>query len=394
MKHDFDEYVNRRGTECKKYSEEVFNKDVIPMWIADTDFKAPKPVVDALTARMAEGVYGYPPVSKRLYAAVVRWEKVRFGWNIPDCAVEYVPGVIGGIISAVRALSRPGDNIVIQSPCYPPFSDLAEHNGRHLLRNKMLLKEGAYHIDFQDLEMKLKDSRTKLFILCNPQNPTGRVFTKEELVRIGELCFKYHVIVLADEIHCDIVYQGQTHIPFGSLREDFAMNSITFINPSKTFNLPGFRTAALICLNPILKSAVHDVIVNNKAIGENICGTLALCTAYESCDYYADQMVEYLQHNKDYLERALEDIKEIHVIKAQGTYLLWLDCRNLHMSQSELATFFKDEVKIGLNDGASFGPDGVGFMRINIGCTKKTLEEAVMRIKNALKTRSQGGALC
>lgn len=234
--HDFDEVVNRRGTDSKKYS--VYPEDVIPMWIADSDFKAPQPVVDALVARMQQGVYGYTPISERLKKAGAGWQKKRFGWDVEPEWVEFVPGVITGLICAVRALSQPGDNIVIQSPCYPPFSDLSDHNGRHLLRNKLVLTGDHYEIDFEDFEEKCKDPRTKLFILCNPQNPTGHVFTKEELTKLGNICMKYHVIVLADEIHQDLVSSGHKHIPFASICEEFEQNSVSFMNPSKTFNVP------------------------------------------------------------------------------------------------------------------------------------------------------------
>ncbi len=343
--HDFDEVVDRRGTDSKKYSQ--YPADVLPMWIADSDFKAPKPVVDALVERMQQGVYGYTPISSRLRAAAAKWQTERFGWNVDESWVEFVPGVISGVISAVRALSHPGDNIVIQTPCYPPFTDLSDHNGRHLLRNALVLKDGRYEIDFEDFEEKAKDPRTKLFILCNPQNPTGRVFTREELVRLGEICLKHHVIILADEIHQDMVYQGHTHIPFASISKEFEQNTIAFMNPSKTFNLPGFRTAAFISANPVLKSLVHDVVVNNKAIGENICGTLAFCTAYEQCGYYADQIAAYVEKNRDLVEESLKDFDKIDVIHAEGTYLLWLDCRKTGMSQKELDDFFVNTLSWG-----------------------------------------------
>ncbi len=380
--HDFDEVVERRGTDSKKY--QVYPNDVIPMWIADSDFKAPKPVVDALVERMQQGVYGYTPVSSRLRNAAAKWQETRFGWKVDPDTVEFVPGVISGVISAVRALSHPGDNIVIQTPCYPPFTDLAEHNGRNLLRNKMVWKDGHYEIDFEDFEKKVKDPRTKLFILCNPQNPTGRVFTREELTRLGELCLKYHVIVLADEIHGDIVYSGHQHIPFASISKEFEQNTVSFMNPSKTFNLPGFRTAAFIAANPVLKNAVHDVVVNNKAIGENICGTLAFCTAYEECAYYADQIVPYLEANRDLVEETLKDVDGIEVIHAEGTYLLWLDCRKLNMSQEELDKFFLETVKLYLNSGKTFGPEGESFLRMNIACPHSTVKEALERIKTAV----------
>lgn len=383
--HNFDEVVNRKNTDSKKYSEEFFPSDVIPMWIADTDFKAPQPIVDALVERMTEGIYGYTPISKRLHAAARYWEKTRFGWKIPEDAVEFVPGVISGIISSVRALSRPGDNIVINTPCYSPFTELAAHNGRHLLRNEMILKDGKYEIDFEDFEAKVSDSRTKLFILCNPQNPTGRVFTKEELTKMGELCMKYHVKVIADEIHSDIVYPGHTHIPFASLSKDFEENTVTFINPSKTFNVPGFRTAAFICMDPVIKSAIHDVVVNNKAFGENICGTIAFYTAYECCAYYADQLVEYLNENKKLMEKAFDNNEKMDLIKAEGTYLFWIDCHKLGMAQSELMDFFVKKIKIGVNNGIAFGPEGKGFVRMNIGCAKPVLIEALSRIEKAVK---------
>ena len=381
--HDFDEVVNRRGTDSKKYS--VYPEDVIPMWIADSDFKAPQPVVDALVERVQQGVYGHTPVSPRLKAAAAKWQETRFGWEVNPDAVEFVPGVISGVISAVRALSHPGDNIVIQTPCYPPFTDLSEHNGRHLLRNELILKDGRYEIDFEDFEAKVKDPRTKLFILCNPQNPTGRVFSREELIRLGELCLKYHVTVLSDEIHSDLVYSGHKHIPFASISKEFEQNTISFMNPSKTFNLPGFRTAAFIAANPVLKNAVHDMVVNNKAIGENICGTVAFCTAYEQCAYYADQMVAYLEENRNLVEETLKDVNGIDVIHAEGTYLLWLDCRKLNMSQEELDRFFVETVKLGLNSGKSFGPEGAGFLRMNIACPRSTVKEAMNRIVTAVK---------
>ena len=382
--HDFDEVVDRRGSDSKKYS--LYPEDVIPMWIADTDFKSPQPVVEALVKRMQAGIYGYTPTSERLKIAAARWQKLRFGWDVDPAAVEYIPGVIAGVISAVRAFSQPGDNIVVQSPCYPPFSDLADHNGRHLLRNRLVRKNDRFEIDFEDFEAKIADSRTKLFILCNPQNPSGRVYTREELIRLGELCLRHHIIVLADEIHADIVFDKRKHIPFASLSTEFAQNCISFMNPSKTFNVPGFRTAVFIAKNPILKEAVHQIIVDNKASGEKICGTIALCAAYEECGYYADQLVAYLQSNRDYAEERLGKIKGVIPSRLEGTYLMWLDCRGLEMSQKELDRFFVDRVKVGLNSGTTFGPEGEGFLRMNIACPRATLTKALDRIEAAVKS--------
>lgn len=382
LTHNFDEIVDRRGTDAKKYL--LYPEDVLPMWIADSDFKAPQPVIDALTRRIAQGVYGYPPISGQLKRAAARWQTVRFGWKVDPEWVEYVPGVIAGVICAVRALSRPGDNIVIQSPCYAPFADLAAHNGRHLLRNQLILRDGHYEIDFEDFEEKASDPRTRLFILCNPHNPTGRVFTREELTRLGEICLRHHVIVLADEIHHDVVYAGSRHIPFASLSPELAARTVSFMNPSKTFNVPGFRTAAFIAENPLLKDAVHQVVVDNKAFGENLCGTIAFCTAYESCDYYADQLTAYLDGNRKMLARGLEQVPEIRMISSEGTYFAWLDCRALGMTQDELDQFFVNRVKLGLNSGRSFGPDGTGFLRLNFACPRAVAEEALGRIVTQL----------
>ena len=382
--HNFDEPVNRRGTDAKKYSPDWYSEDILPMWIADTDFKSPQPVIDALITRMQQGVYGYPVVSQAFKEAIQYWEKTRFGWEIPTEAVEFVPGVIPGIICAVRAMSHPGDNIVINTPCYPPFKDLSDHNGRHLLWNELKLKNGKYTIDFEDLEEKLSQTRTKLFILCNPQNPTGRVFSREELVKIGELCLRHRVFVISDEIHCDIVYKGHVHIPFGSISPEFAENSITFLNASKTFNTAGFRTAGFICMNQWIHQAVHEAVLDNKGIGENLAGTTATIAAYTKCAYYVDQMMEYLENNLDIVCSGLKKIERIRVVRPEGTYLLWLDCRDLGLSQLQLENFFRSKAKLGFNSGTGFGAEGTGFMRMNIGTQRANVEEAIKRITKAV----------
>ncbi len=384
--HNFDETVNRWGTGCKKYAADGYSEEVLPMWIADTDFKSPQPVIDALKKRIDHGVYGYPVVSQEFKKAIQYWQKIRFNWDIPMEAVEFIPGVIPGIICAMRALSCPGDNIVIHSPCYPPFRDLASHNGRHLLASRLKVINGQYRIDFEDLEQKLSDIRTKLFILCNPQNPTGRVFDLEELKRIGELCVKYQVVVLSDEIHGDLVYKGYKHVPFASISKEFADNSIIFVNASKTFNTAGFRTAGLICLNPHMKALVHEAILDNKGIGENIGGTTAAIAAYNHCSYYADQLVDYLEGNLDIVCDELRKTDKIQLIRPEGTYLLWLDCRKLAMSESQLVDFFEKKAKLRFNNGTSFGLEGTGFMRMNIATQRVNVQEAMRRILEALQS--------
>ena len=382
MQHNFDEPVVRRGTDSKKYLH--YGPDVLPMWIADTDFRCPQPVIDACVGRMQEGVYGYPDVSPAYKAAIALWQKKRFGWEVPAEACEFVPGVIPGIICAVRALSHPGDNVAMLSPSYPPFHDLTVHNGRNELRCELKPVNGHYGIDFDLLEKQLSDVRTKLFLLCNPHNPTGRVFTREELCRIGELCLKHHVTVLSDEIHEDIVYKGYKHTPFASISPEFAQNSVTFVNASKTFNVAGFRSAGFICLNPAMKSLIHEAVLDNKGIGENLCGTQATIAAYTQCDYYADQLVPYLEKNLDLLCETIAKTDKISLIRPEGTYLIWLDCRKMGLTQPELVKFFEEKAKLGLNNGATFGTEGVGHMRINIATTHANMEEAMRRLTEAL----------
>ena len=384
MQHNFDEPVVRRGTDCKKYLH--YGPDVLPMWIADTDFKCPQPVVDACVKRMMDGVYGYPEVSEEYKAAIALWQKKRFNWDVPAACCEFVPGVIPGIICAVRALSHPGDNIAMFTPSYPPFNDMAVHNGRNVLRCELKAVNGHYEIDFDQLEGFLAQERTRLFLLCNPHNPTGRVFTREELERLGELCLKHRVIVLSDEIHADIVYKGFRHIPFGSISPEFAQNSVTFVNASKTFNVAGFRSAGFICLNADMKGRIHEAVLDNKGIGENLCGTQATIAAYTQCDYYADQLVEYLEKNLDLLCDTIAKTDKITLLRPEGTYLIWLDCRNMGMKQSDLVKFFEEKAKLGLNNGITFGPEGEGHMRINIGTTRANMEEAMRRLTAALAT--------
>ena len=384
MQHNFDEPVVRRGTDSKKYLH--FAEDVLPMWIADTDFKCPQPVIDACVNRMKEGVYGYPDVSPAYKQAIACWQKKRFGWDVPAEACEFVPGVIPGIIAALRALSHPGDNLVMLTPSYPPFHDLTAHNGRNELRCELKPVNGHYEVDFDLLEKHMSDVRTKVFLLCNPHNPTGRVFTKEELTRMGELCLKHHVVALVDEIHEDIVYSGSKHTPFASICPEFAQNSVTFVNASKTFNVAGFRSAGFICLNPEMKSMVHEAVLDNKGIGENLCGTQATIAAYTQCDYYADQLVPYLEKNLDLLCETIAKTDKITLLRPEGTYLIWLDCRKMGLSQPELVKFFEEKAKLGLNNGATFGPEGVGHMRINIATTHANMEEAMRRLTAALET--------
>lgn len=384
MQHNFDEQFTRTDWDSKKHSTEFYSEGVIPMWIADTDFKAPQPVIDAMRQRVDAGVFGYTVPSRRLREAAAGWYRQRFGWTIAPEHIHYSPGVVAGIVLVLRALTIPGDNVVVQAPCYTPFMNITRDNGRNLLFNPLRLENGRYELDFVDLECQLSQPRTRILILSNPQNPSGRVFTREELQRIGELCLKHHVFVISDEIHCDFIYPGHRHIPFGSLSPAFSQNSISFINPSKTFNLAGLHTAVMLSENTGVLARVIELMTASKMVSENIFGSLAFATAYEKCAYYVDEQIAYLDVNRHMAEAFFSDIPEIDFIMPEGTYLFWLDCRKLGLEQPELVSLFRDKARLGLSDGLSYSPYGRGFMRLNAACTHATMAEALRRIRAAL----------
>lgn len=384
LKHNFDELVNRRGTGCKKW--DTYPEDVIPMWIADTDFKCPQPIIDAMVKRAQHGIYGYPDIYKSFEESVANWQKKRFGWEVSPDWVEYTPAVIPAIVYAMQAFTNPGDNVVIQMPAYHPFHDIIPNNGRHILGNEMILKEdGSYEIDFENLEELLSKKRTTMFLLCSPHNPTGKCFTREELTRISEFCLKHNVFVVSDEIHSDIVYKGNKHIPFGSISQEAADNCVVCVNPSKTFNIAGVRTGAAIIPNRKNHDRFYAPLENLKAYGRTIFGTLPIEVAYNECDYYADQLLEYLEGNLAYLKTFLaERVPKIKVGNPQATYLIWLNCKALNMGPKELQKFFLEEAKVAMNEGSTFKTGGAGFMRMNIACPRARLVEALNRIEAAV----------
>lgn len=386
MQHDFDCIVDRRSSDSVKYSRGACPDNVIPMWIADTDFAAPKEIGEALAKRALHPCYGYPFADPGFARAVAEWEKVRFGWQIEEEWVLYASGVLPYITFILETFSQPGDGVLIQTPVYPPFHWLVKNNGRKLITNPMVRDEsGRYFMDFEDLERKFRENQVKVMLLCNPQNPTMRSFTEQELRKVGELCVKYKVLVISDEIHCDICYPGSRHIPFASLSDEISGITITLINPSKTFNVAGLRAGAAILSNSDLRTKLKETVVNHKGDSRNIFGSEALIAAYTSCGYYADELVEYLYENcrlvKEYLER---EIPEIRMAKPEATYLLWLDCRGLELGQKELCDFFEQKAGILLNDGLTFGEEGRGFMRMNAACPRTVLKEALERIKSAV----------
>ena len=384
MQHNFDELIERRGTECKKWN--TYDADVIPMWIADTDFKCPQPVIDAMVKRAEHGIFGYPTNLNSFEQSIVNWQKKRFGWEVQTDWVEYTPAVIPAIVYAMYAFTNPGDNIVIQMPAYHPFHAIIPDNGRHILGNPLILREdGSYDVDFENLEELLKKRKTTMFLLCSPHNPTGKCFSREELTKMSELCLKYNVFVVSDEIHSDIIYSGNQHIPYGSLSQAAADNCVVCVNPSKTFNIAGVRTGAAIIPNRNNHDLFYAPLEALKAYGRTIFGTLPIEVSYNECEYYADQLLEYLEGNRKYLKEFLETkVPKIKMGNPQATYLMWLNCKELNLEPKELQQFFLQKAKVAMNEGSTFGPGGAGFMRMNIACPRSRLAEALERIEKAV----------
>jgi cysteine-S-conjugate beta-lyase len=386
LQHNFDEVIDRRHTQCKKW--DTYGEDVIPMWIADTDFKCPEPIVKAIQKRAEHAVYGYPCIDKSYEKAVCGWQQRRFHWMIEAEWVEYTPAVVPAIVYAMKAFTHPGDQVLVQVPAYHPFPQVIPHNGRHLVANPLQEQpDGSWAVDWADFEEKAADTRTTMFLLCSPHNPTGKCFTREELLRMAEICEKHHVFVVSDEIHSDIVYQGNVHIPFSSVSDWAANHCVVCVNPSKTFNIAGFRTGAAIIPNRNNHDLFYNEMANLKAFGRNIFGMLAVQTAYNECEYYADQLLDYLQANLQYTHTFLESrIPQIKLGPVQATYLLWLDCRALGMDHLSLMNFFLQQAKVAMNDGYTFGQGGDGFMRLNIACPRAQLQEALLRMERAVRS--------
>jgi cystathionine beta-lyase len=382
IRHDFDEIIERRGTDSEKWNN--YPPDVLPMWVADSDFRCPAPVIEALLERVRHGVFGYCKDDLgKVENASAFWMRTRFGWDVRPEWVVFSPGV-GTVLSvAVNAFTNPGDYVVIMTPIYPPFSSAPAFNGRKPLSAPLRAGPNGWEFDFDRLEALLAEPRSKLLLLCNPHNPTGKAASGDELLRIGELCVKHGVVVLSDEVHCDYVFPGRRHIPFASLSPETGDISLTAINPSKTFNLADLRTAGVIAGNRILRERYRTAVTNAK-LGRSSLGLLAYEVAYTQCAYYVDQLVPYIKGNLDCAVDYINNrIPGIGAVMPEATYLLWLDCRKLRPPQRSLADFFLREARVALNPGESFGPEGIGFMRLNAACPRAVLMEGLARIERA-----------
>jgi cystathionine beta-lyase len=355
---------------------------VLPLWVADMDLPAPGCVTEALKKRAGHPIYGYTVYPDRFFEAITGWMATRHGWRVEREWLLPVPGVVPSLNFLVTALTEPGEAVLIQPPVYHPFFRLGKNHGRRLLQNPLLYRDGRYEIDFDDFRAKAKEAR--LFVLCSPHNPVGRVWTKEELKRLATICLEEKCLIVSDEVHADIVYAPSRHTPVAALSPDIADITVTLNAPSKTFNVAGLGTAYAIVPNDSLRRRLQSDLRRYDLTMGNLFGIEALMTAYEGGEAWLEELLIYLQGNIDFVTDFLrERVPAIRPVAAEATYLMWLDCRGLGMDDEALEKFFVQKAKLGLNTGVSFGKEGSGFMRLNVACPRNTLEEAMKRLQNA-----------
>jgi len=383
----FSELHNRKNTRSVKWDmlEPVFQtSDVLPMWVADMDFKAPEAVNNALIKRAEHGIYGYTIIDDDVETAIVNWLEHRHDWKIDQKWLTFSPGVVTSLHMAIQAFTEPNDKVLIQTPVYGPFYNVIESHQRELVKNKLVYNGTSYSIDFEDFEEKLKTG-VKAFVLCSPHNPVGRVWKKEELEEMARLCLKYDVLIISDEIHADLVLPENKHIPIASLSEEIAENTITTMAPSKTFNLAGLQASFIVTKNKEMRLKLNDFLGKQGFHMLNTMGNAAIEAAYNDGEAWLDELLTVIDDNKKYVTEMFErNTPELKVVNLEGTYLLWIDCSDLNMDNKELNKFMIEKAKVGLNAGADYGEEGDQFMRMNIGCPKATVEEGVQRMVDAV----------
>lgn len=385
MKYDFDEIIDRRGTNCVKW-DSAENPDVLPMWVADMDFRTAPAIIDALRRRVDHGIFGYTRVPQNYYDAITGWFARRHGWNIDKNWIIYTSGVVPALSAIIKALTMPGDKVLIQTPVYNCFFSSIRNNGCEIVESSLVHADNTYSIDFEDLERKASDPKVKAMILCNPHNPAGRVWGRDELIRIGEICIRHDVVVIADEIHCELVMPGYEYTPFASISEDFSRHSVSCVSPSKAFNIAGLQIANIVCADAGRRAKIDRAININEVCDVNPFGVIALQAAYNEGAEWLDQLLEYIHGNYEYMRRFCEEhMPDFPITKLEGTYLVWMDCRKFGMTSAELEKVLIQDAKLWLNAGTMYGKDGEGFMRWNIACPRARIIEGLKRFEKFAK---------
>ncbi len=388
MDYNFDKEIDRRGTYSYKWDSAYRyfgTNDLIPLWIADMDFKAPPEVVKALEKRASHGIYGYTKEESEHKQPFMNWTKKRYGYEIEEDWIINTPGVVPVICAAIQSLTEKGDSVLIQPPVYPPFFSSIQNNDRKLVLNPLKFENGKYEINFEDFESKIKDENVKLFLLCNPQNPVGRVWSIEDLEKILKICNENNVFVVSDEIHGDIIYKDSKFNSVLNLGEKYHDRVIVATAPSKTFNIAGLYYSNIIIPDKSLRDTIQKVFTQLNVSSENVFSIEASKVVYEYGENWLDQLIEYLGETADYVVDFIkEKLPKVKAYKPESTYLMWLDFRELFDSQEKLMDFLINEAKVGLNDGTTFSEDYVGFVRLNIASPRNIVKEGLERIENAL----------
>lgn len=382
MKYDFDEVISRRGTLSYKW-DSATDAEVLPLWVADMDFRTSPAIIEALQRRVAHGIFGYTRVPDAYYQAVTNWFARRHGWNIQREWMIYTSGVVPAVSAVIKALTVPGDKVLVQTPVYNCFFSSIRNNGCTLAASPLLRVGNTWQMDFEDLERKASDPDVKVFLLCNPHNPVGRVWTREELLKAGEICSRHGVTVVSDEIHCELVYPGHAYTPFASISDDFSAHAIVCISPSKAFNIAGLQIANIVVPDEEVRRKIDKAININEVCDVNPFGVTATIAAYTEGEEWLNQLLVYLQVNykwmQDYCRTHLPDFP---ISDLEGTYLVWMDCSILHKTSDVLEQELLDESKLWLNAGTMYGAEGEGFMRWNIACPRSVLAEGLERFRS------------
>ena len=390
MEYNFDELTDRRHSGSYKW-DSAAEDGVLPMWVADMDFRTLPAIVEALQKRVAHGIFGYTKVPGAYYDAIIRWFSGQHGWSMEREWIIYTIGVVPAVSAIIKAMTRPGDKVIVQTPVYNCFFSSIRNNGCEVLSSPLVRKGDTYAVDFDDLEAKASDPRAKVFLLCNPHNPAGRVWTAEELRRMGDICIRHGVFIISDEIHCELVHPGYVYTPFASLGEEYVKHSSTCISPSKAFNIAGLQIANIVTADEEIRKKIDRAININEVCDVNPFGVEALMAAYsEEGSEWLKQLNAYIAGNYQYMkEFCRQYLPQFPVIKQEGTYLAWMDCSVLAMKSEELEEELVSEARLWLNAGTMYGAEGEGFMRWNLACPRKNVEEGLNRflrfVENKLK---------
>lgn len=386
MKYDFDKTIDRRATNSYKWDSAP--EGVLPMWVADMDFRTAPAIIDALQKRVAHGIFGYTRVPDAYYGAVTSWFSRRHGWDIDREWIIYTSGVVPAVSAVIKALTVPGDKVIVQTPVYNCFFSSIRNNGCEIVSNPLRRTADTYEMDFDALERCAADPRAKVMLLCNPHNPAGRVWTPDELTRLGNICLRNGVTVVADEIHCELVYQGFKYTPFASLSDAFLHRSVTCVSPSKAFNIAGLQIANIVAFDNDLRSRIDKAININEVCDVNPFGVAATIAAYNEGEEWLNQLVDYLHGNYEAMaEFCRRELPEFPITRLEGTYLVWMDCSSLGMPSDTLEHALLDDARLWLNAGTMYGAEGEGYMRWNIACPRSVMLDGLNRFLNFVRSR-------